>query len=190
LFTVIRELEYALLQLAHQVNELLTAIHLTLAGKLPITITDPNVLYSILRNISLCLPENYELIASTKFDDIHAYYELIKVTSVGTAHSIKLILEVPLKTESQRFTLFRIIALPARVFNDTFMLYQLEYDYFALSYSQRDYILLTTAEVQKCNTGSISICPADRALYDIWSITCESKFTSRLQLKTDPARGA
>jgi hypothetical protein len=78
------------------------------------------------------LPENYEFIAGAKFDSIHLYYNLIKVTTVGTAHSIKLILEVSLKTENQRFTLFRIIVLSARVFNDTFALYQLEYDYFGL----------------------------------------------------------
>jgi hypothetical protein len=76
------------------------------------------------------LPENYELIAGTKFYNIHLYYELFKVTAVGTAHGIKLILEVPLKTESQRFTLFRITALPTRVLNGIFALYQLEYDYF------------------------------------------------------------
>jgi len=80
----------------------------------------PNVLNNILRNVSLCLPENYELIAGTKFDNIHLYYELIKVTTVGIAHSIKLILEVPLKNESQRFTLIRIIASPTRILNDTF----------------------------------------------------------------------
>jgi len=123
LFTVIRELEYALLQLTHQVDELLMAVQYTLSEKLPITIISPNVLHSILRNISLCLPGNYELIAGNKFDNIRLYYELIKVTAVGTAHSIKLILEVPLKTESQRFTLSRIIALPTRVLNDTFVLY-------------------------------------------------------------------
>jgi hypothetical protein len=78
--------------------------------------------YTTYCEIFLWLPVNYKLIAGTKFDDIHAYYELIKVTAVGTAHSIKLILEVPLKTESQRFTLFSIIALPARVVNDTFAL--------------------------------------------------------------------
>jgi len=71
LFTVIRELEYALLQLTHQVNELLMAVQHSLSGKLPMTIVSPNILHSILRNISLCLPENYELIAPTKFDNIH-----------------------------------------------------------------------------------------------------------------------
>ena len=81
LFAIIRELEYALLQLTLQVDELLMAVQYTLSGKFPITIIGPNVLYSILRNISLCLPENYELIAGTKFGNIHLYYELIKVTA-------------------------------------------------------------------------------------------------------------
>jgi hypothetical protein len=97
LFTVIRELEYALLELTHQIDTSLNAVQYTLSGKLPITIIGANILHSILRNISLCLPETYELIAGTKFYDIHAYYELIKVTSVCTAHDIKLIFKVLLK---------------------------------------------------------------------------------------------
>jgi len=136
----------------------------------------------------LCLPENYEPISGTKFDNIRLYYELIKVTAVGTAQSIKLILEVPLKTESQRFTQFRITALPTRILNDTFALYQLEYNYFGLSHSQRDYILITAADVQKCNAGSITICPADRALYDTRSITCESKLYFQSTTKDSPCK--
>jgi len=57
LFTAIRELEYALLQLTHQVDELLMAVQYTLSGKLPITIISPNVLHSILRNISFVCPK-------------------------------------------------------------------------------------------------------------------------------------
>jgi len=106
LFTVIRELEFALIQLTHQVDELQMAVQHSLSGKLPMSILSPNTLHSILRNISLCLPENYELIAGTKFENIYLYYHLIKVTTVGNAHGIKLIFEVPLKTESLSFTLF------------------------------------------------------------------------------------
>ena len=138
----------------------------------------------------MCLPENYELIAGTKFGNIQLYYELIKVTAVGTAHSIKLIPEVPLKTDSQRFTLFRIIALPTRILNDTFASYQLEYDYFGLSHSQRDYIMITAADVQKCNAGSITICPADRALYDTRSLTCESKLYFQTTTKDGPCKSS
>jgi hypothetical protein len=53
--------------------------------------------------------------------------------------------------------------------------YKLEYEYFGLSRSQRDYILMKVADVQKCNAGSITICLADRALYDARSVTCESR---------------
>jgi len=150
------------------------------------TILSPNILHSILRNIPLFLTENYELIAGTKFENIHLYYELFKVTTVGNAHGIKLILEVSLKTESQSFTLFRIIAFPTPVLNDTFALYELEYDYFGLSHSQRDYILMTAADVQKCNTGSITICPEDKALYDTRSIICKSKLYFQTTSKDGP----
>jgi len=65
LFTVIRQLEFALIQLTHQVDELQMAVQHSLSGKLPMTILSPNILHSILRNISLCLPENYELTAGS-----------------------------------------------------------------------------------------------------------------------------
>jgi len=48
-------------------------------------------------------------------------------------------------------------------------------DYFGLAHSQRDYILLTTPDVQICSTGSITVCPAHKALFGVWSVTCESK---------------
>ena len=60
--------------------------------------------YTIFCEISLCLPENYELVAGTIFDNIHLYYELIRATIVGTAHSIILILEITLKTESTLYS--------------------------------------------------------------------------------------
>jgi hypothetical protein len=41
LFTVIRELEYAFLQLTRQVDELLTVVQLTLSGKLPLSLISP-----------------------------------------------------------------------------------------------------------------------------------------------------
>ena len=34
---------------------------------------------------------------------------------------------------------------------------------------------MTAADLQKCNAGSVTICPADRALYDTRSMTCESR---------------
>jgi hypothetical protein len=75
LFTVIRELEYAFLQLTRHVDQLLTAEQLTFSGKLPLSLISP-MYHTTYFGISPCLPENYKLIAGTKFDSIHEYYEL------------------------------------------------------------------------------------------------------------------
>jgi len=47
---------------------------------------------------------------------------------------------------------------------------------------------MTAADVQKYSTGSIAICPADRALYDVRSITCESKLYIQTATKDGPCR--
>jgi hypothetical protein len=99
------------------------AVQNTLLGKLPVAILKPSVLYNVLRNISLLLPENFELVAGIKIENVHMYYELIKASIIGKAHRLNLILEIPLKTAGQIFTMYRMIALPTKIFNDTFAVY-------------------------------------------------------------------
>jgi hypothetical protein len=86
----------------------------------------------MLRNISLHLPPGYELIAGTRADNIYLYYELVTVTLVGNAHGIQLIINVPLKTASQHFALYKIIVLPARTSGITLLDTQLNFHISAL----------------------------------------------------------
>jgi len=57
LYTVIRQLEFALLQMIYQTDELIGAIQCVLQGKLLISLISPTTLQGILRNVSLQLPE-------------------------------------------------------------------------------------------------------------------------------------
>ena len=66
-----------MLQLIHQFDELLGAIQCVLQGKLPIGLINPTTLQSILSNMSLQLPQGYELIVGTKSDKMYMYYELV-----------------------------------------------------------------------------------------------------------------
>jgi hypothetical protein len=113
LYTTVRQLQLALLQMAQQVDDLLGAVQSVLHGKLPIHFINPIVLQHILRNVTLHLPEGYELVTGTRMDNIFLYYELATVTLVGNAHGIKIIVNVPLKTAGQQFTLYKIIVLPS-----------------------------------------------------------------------------
>jgi len=47
-------------------------------------------LQNILRNVSLQLPEEFDLILGTKTEIINLYYEIVKVTAVANVHGIKL----------------------------------------------------------------------------------------------------
>jgi len=64
-YMAVRQLEFPILQLERQVDEL-AAVQYALSGKLPITLINPETLRGILCNISLHLPENYELATGTR----------------------------------------------------------------------------------------------------------------------------
>ena len=94
----VRRLEYSLMIAVQQIGELFPSVQYALLGKLPVNLVTPVTLYRILTDISLNLPENYELVAGTKIQQVHTYYELVKVALVGNAHGVQLIIRVPLKT--------------------------------------------------------------------------------------------
>ena len=131
-YMAVRQLEFALLQLTQQIDELLAAVQYTHNGKLPVTLVNPTTLQNILRNNSLHLRENYELVAGTQWENIHLYYDLITVAVIGDVHSIKLIMNKPLRTADQIFNLHKLIAMSTWINGDKFVKYHPEY-YFGLS---------------------------------------------------------
>ena len=92
---------------------------------------------------------------------------------IANAHSMKLIINIPLKTPTQHFTLYQIITLPERIFVDRFFQYSIDFPYLGLQTGQRNYILLTEAEFNKCTKGDITVCPANTAVYGARQLTCE-----------------
>jgi hypothetical protein len=118
---VTRQLEFALLQL--QLSELMNDIQCILLGKLSVNLLKPSTLCNILRNVSLHLPEGYELVAGPRAENVHLCYELVKVAVIGNALCIILILNVPLKTANHYYVFHKIIALPERIFYNKFAQY-------------------------------------------------------------------
>ena len=86
---------------------------------------------------------------------------------IGDGHCVQLILDVPLKTASRYFVLYKTIALPARIFYDKFVKYLLDFTYLGQDNIQRKYILFTEEDLSHCSKGSITVCSADKAVYSI-----------------------
>ena len=57
-------------------------------------------------------------------------------------HNMRLVLSVPLMTAEQMFSIYKGIVWPTRILKDKFIEYKLDFDYFGLSFGQRDYLLL------------------------------------------------
>ena len=77
----------------------------------------------------------------TKTDKIYLYHELVQVSVIGNVHSIKLIVNVQLKTANSQFTLYKVVVLPTRVSKTSFIKYSVDYSYFGLESSRHDYVL-------------------------------------------------
>ena len=93
---------------------------------------------------------------------------------IATTHCIHSILNVPLQTADHHYTFFRIITLHIHATSDKFVQYSVDHAYFGIQHSQQTYLLLTKACFNRYNKGSIVICPADIAVFDSQTNTCES----------------
>jgi len=91
-----------------------------LYSSLSASLINPTILLNILKNVSLQLPSGYELIAEIRAENIHLYYELVKVSVAATPHCIKLIIGVPLKSTNRHFTLYKVFTLPERISSNRF----------------------------------------------------------------------
>jgi hypothetical protein len=75
LYTAIRQLKLALLQLTWEIDDLFDTVQCVIHGKLPVNFVTPTVLQNVLNNVTLRLPEGYELRTGTSLEDMHLYYE-------------------------------------------------------------------------------------------------------------------
>ena len=90
-------------------------------GNLPVELIDTRTLQNILRNVTLQLPDGFELIFGPKTENLDQYFQITKVAVIANMHRVKLLISLHLKASHQLFTLHRIITLPERISSDRFI---------------------------------------------------------------------
>ena len=85
----------------------------------------------------------YELtrIAGIRAENMHLYYELVKVSIAATSHCIKMIINVPLKSTDRHFTLYTIVTLPEGISSNRFVQHSVDYPYFGVHSNHLDHTL-------------------------------------------------
>jgi hypothetical protein len=118
IYMALRLPELSLLLLTQNIDSLLAAVQCVLHGKLLLSLVSPSVLQRTLRDVSLHLPENYDLAAGAKLQIVLEYYQLVKVAFIGDPHSLNIVMNIPMRTAEQQFTLYKFSVLPAIVPGD------------------------------------------------------------------------
>jgi len=119
---------------------------------LPISLVTPGTLHTILTARQLLISEG-------------------RLNRQRTWRSISV--ECPLEDSRAAILLTQNSCFPMRLSPDTFLNYQLDYHYCGLAVDQRDFTLLTEADLQRCTTSSVTICPAEVPLYPSQVLTCD-----------------
>jgi len=121
----IRELEFTLTQLEISIDEFMNAMQYVMIGRVPVNLISPTILQDMLKNVTLVLPESYELIVRLSPNNVYLYYEVIQTAMLADMHSLKLVLDVPIKTVSRQYELYKTVVLPTHIFNNTYAWFEI-----------------------------------------------------------------
>jgi len=91
LFTYIRQLEFAILELRPLVKEGLISLDISMTGKLSMNIIPPVTLRNILKNVTSYFPSGYTLCVNLQQNDINLFYEFMDISVLADYHSVKLV---------------------------------------------------------------------------------------------------
>ena len=117
--TAIRELEFTLTQLEISIDELISAIQYVMNGRVTVNLINPTILQDMLKNVALVLPEGLSP------NNVYLYYEVIQTAMLADMHSLKLVLDVPIKTVSRQYELYKTVVLPTHIFNNTYAWFEI-----------------------------------------------------------------
>ena len=104
IFTYVRQLEFAILELRTLVKEVLISLDSTMTGKLSMNLIPPVMLRNILKNVTSYFLDGYTLCVSLEQNNINLFYEFMDISVLADYHSVKLVMLILLKTFERLFT--------------------------------------------------------------------------------------
>jgi hypothetical protein len=161
---LLRRLEFALNRLEARLGELLLALQQAVHNRVPVNLIPPMMLERILLNLSLGLPDPYELVKGVQ--DLSFYYEYIESGVVSTQEGFLLSLSITLRDVSTQYEIFRLFVFPTQILNNTYGQFLLREQYLAVNIAHRTHFLMTEEMMRSCSVpADMKICPADQAVF-------------------------
>ena len=162
--TAVRQLEFTLMQLELQVDELLGALQVLLLGKIPVNLITFAHLYDVLKNVTLRLPEGYELVFGAQPGSTPWYVKYVKAAMLADLHSFYVIMYFPLTSFDRTYQLYKAVTFPTYLMNGTYVSYVLDAEYVATNMHRQAWFTLSERELKLCDGDNMKVCPANKAI--------------------------
>jgi hypothetical protein len=133
---LIRQLEFALIRLESNLDQTLVSLQFVLTQLVPANLLLPPVFRSILVNVTLGLPEHFELAGGTPEVYMSWYYEVVTTSVIASPGGFWLVLSIPLKDVSAQYEMVKAYTSPTEVLNSTYVEIYLEKPYLAINLAQ------------------------------------------------------
>jgi len=95
-------------------------------GNIPPRLIQFNALQDILKNVTLNLPEGYELIFGAQFNNMPWYVKHVKSSLLADLYNYMVVMYFPLTMVDRKYELFKVIAFSSRILNTTYVRFNLD----------------------------------------------------------------
>jgi hypothetical protein len=144
----IRELEFTVMQLQQEVEQLQEGLETSATGRLSLVLIPPHNLSKSLQEVTLRLPQHVSLTAASNVETMYVYYELATMQAYATT-AIRLVVSIPLRRTDRVMNLFKSAPLPtySEVLGRHIQI-EPEIPYLAVTENRQYCSLLTSADLQ------------------------------------------
>jgi hypothetical protein len=154
-----REMEMLLMKVYTDITNLALSLDIAALHKLTASLLPSHKFFEILRDIHVQLDQGYSLITNLKPENMHLFYASAEIAALATSDAIRLIVQIPLRTERRTYVVYSPIPLPTWEPNlGKFIQVQAGDKKIAIASDRRSYMILPRGYFQNCKEGIVVIC--------------------------------
>lgn len=147
-------------------NILINALLTSNDGRIDPKLVSPTKLLDILKNVQTFMPTTLQLITPVLLENLHIFYDIGKASAYIIDHTIRLFIEIPLKSSEREFTIYKAIPIPIPIAqNNLRMKMKTDAIYLALSKNQNLHFEMNIDDYEACRGQFIKICPYNAPIY-------------------------
>lgn len=159
--SISRHLGQAIDEAKLRIVEFRQALELVSTGRISSKLLPPHDLIRILETIEKTIPDHLKLPIPVTEKELFLYYNFCTAKALASPLGIKLIVTVPLSSDSGKFETYKILSVPLYQYSVKHWLkWETPFDYLLISRDRQYFVPLTKDDFSQCRQNLFFLCPS------------------------------